>query len=430
MPTALQMPKLGLTMQEGTVVEWRCRQGDSVRQGQVVLLIESEKVEFEVEAPADGTLRAILVEEGTAVPCGEILAVVTPTADEPFDLDELRSSVSTTEADASPEQPPSGGKGRRPRRGRERPHASPRARRLAAQEGVDLSLIEGTGPESRLTESDVRRAIEQLGPRITLGDARLAYTDVDGPDPAVVFVAGFGFDRTAFNLQLSELAGWRRLVGPDLRGTGSSTDPGEEPLSVERLAADLDSLLERLELKRVDLVGSSLGAAACAELARHQPDRVRRLVLLSPPALSDPRLRAILDSVCRASESEIAELRPRVLLPWILGRRLLSDASVIDRAVRSLSGLVARVPTRTLRRQADALAAWLEHAEEIYASIQTPTLVVLGEDDLLTPPWHAETVARTVPGARLERLEEIGHAPMVEAPERLEALLRDFLDAG
>ncbi|MEE8556733.1 MAG: alpha/beta fold hydrolase [Myxococcota bacterium] len=430
MPTALQMPKLGLTMQEGTVVEWRCRPGDGVRQGQVVLLIESEKVEFEIEAPADGTLRTVLVEEGTTVPCGELLAVLTPTPDEPFDLDELRSSISSAVADTLPRQPSSQGTTRRPRHGRERPHASPRARRLAAQEGVELSQVEGTGAEGRRTESDVRRAIEQLGPRITLGDARLAYTDVDGPEPAVLFVAGFAFDRTAFNLQLSTLSGWRRLVAPDLRGTGSSTDPGEEALSIERLATDLGALIERLKLKHVDLVGSSLGAATGAELARRQPELVRRLVLLSPPALPDARLWAILDAVCRASESEIAELRHRVLLPWILGRRLLSDPSVIDRAVQSLSGLVARVPTRTLRRQRDALVTWLERAEETYASIRTPTLVIIGEDDLLTPPLHAETVARMVPGSRLERLEEIGHGPMVEAPDQLEALLRDFLDAG
>ncbi|UCF09764.1 MAG: lipoyl domain-containing protein, partial [Candidatus Bipolaricaulota bacterium] len=86
MLTPVVMPKLGLTMQEGTVVEWRCAEGDSVRKGQVLLLIESEKVEFEVEAPVDGVIRALVTPEGETVPCRQVIAVLSETADESFDL--------------------------------------------------------------------------------------------------------------------------------------------------------------------------------------------------------------------------------------------------------------------------------------------------------------------------------------------------------
>src|SRR4029077_3264875 len=86
MATAVTMPRLGLTMVEGTVVEWKARPGDSVEKGQIILVIESEKVEVEVEAFSGGTLAAIYVEPGATVPIGSLLGAVTDP-DESFDRD-------------------------------------------------------------------------------------------------------------------------------------------------------------------------------------------------------------------------------------------------------------------------------------------------------------------------------------------------------
>ena len=79
------------------------------------------------------------------------------------------------------------------------------------------------------------------------------------------------------------------------------------------------------------------------------------------------------------------------------------------------------------QRHADALATWLEGAERAYADVSIPTLVIAGSDDSLTPEANAEAIAARIPRARVERLEGIGHAPMIEDPERLQALLREFL---
>ena len=428
MPSALRMPKLGLTMQEGTVVEWRCREGEPVRRGEILLVIESEKVEFEVEAPADGVVRALVVAETTTVPCGEVLAVLTETREEAFDLDAFLAEQREAEASAAPRRT-----GRRPTRGAagartgERPVASPRARRLAAREGIDVATLEGSGPGGRVTESDVVRAVGALGPRIPVGEARIAYADRDGPEPCVLFLPGLGLDRIAFNPQLAELAGWRRLLAPDPRGTGASTDPGEDELTVERLAEDACLLLDALGLEQADWVGSSLGAAVAVEAARRWPERVRRLVLLSPPAEPDPRLAAALEGFCAAAESTDPELRVRVMAPWLFGRAFLAEAARRDRTLRALAGAAARSPARTLWRQASALRRWLEGAPEAYGAAGVPALVVVGADDPLTPPAHAERVARTLPDARLEPLKDVGHAPAVEAPDRLQALLQDFL---
>lgn len=424
------MPKLGLTMENGTVVEWRCREGQRVARGEVVLLIESEKVEFEVEAPEEGFVRSIVAAEAETVPCGAVLAVLTGSADEPLDLAAFLETTRRPRAEApsSKGPAPAPGASRPPRAGAPR-RASPRARRLAEREGVSLVDVEGTGPEGRITEEDVRHAIESLGPRISVGHARIAYSDAAGPEPAVLFLAGFGIDRTAFNRTVADLAGFRRLLAADLRGTGGSTDPDEEPLRIERLSEDLEKLLEARSLKRTDVVGSSLGAAVAVELARRFPDRVRRLVLLSPPGYPDARLAAALDGFCRIAESAGPDIRLRVMAPWLFGRAFLSDRVGLQRTLGALAGATARISPRTLRRQAEALGAWLEGAGEAYAAVRVPALIVVGTDDLLTPVPHAEAVGATLAGSRIECLAKVGHAPMVEAPDRLRALLRDFLEA-
>jgi pyruvate dehydrogenase E2 component (dihydrolipoamide acetyltransferase) len=98
MATAISMPRLGMTMEEGMVVEWPFSVGDRVEKGEAVLIIESEKAEVEIEAPAEGFLRHIYVEEGDTVPCGSLLGAITETADEPFDAEAFQSAKAQPEA--------------------------------------------------------------------------------------------------------------------------------------------------------------------------------------------------------------------------------------------------------------------------------------------------------------------------------------------
>ena len=98
--TAVRMPKLGMTMEEGTVVEWRVAPGGRVEKGRVLLVIESEKNEAEIEATASGFLRHIYVSPGEAAPCGALLAVLTGSADEPFVLHSLDQRSGAVVADA------------------------------------------------------------------------------------------------------------------------------------------------------------------------------------------------------------------------------------------------------------------------------------------------------------------------------------------
>ena len=100
--TAIAMPKLGMTMREGLVVAWRAATGQRVEKGEIILVIESEKSEIEIEAPAAGILRHVYVEAGSTVPCGTLLGVLTGTADEVFDAPAFQASLSAPELGNAP----------------------------------------------------------------------------------------------------------------------------------------------------------------------------------------------------------------------------------------------------------------------------------------------------------------------------------------
>ena len=158
--TEIRLPQFGMGMQEGTIITWFKREGDQVAAGEVVAEIEAEKVTEELSAPGDGVLQRILVPEGATVAVNELLAVIGPAgAVEP---DGGEPVVSDDEPD--PAEDPlmavmdSGLRRNDESRGESRRQVTPRARRLAAELGVDLDSVVGTGPGGRITEDDVTAA--------------------------------------------------------------------------------------------------------------------------------------------------------------------------------------------------------------------------------------------------------------------------------
>jgi pyruvate dehydrogenase E2 component (dihydrolipoamide acetyltransferase) len=193
----IQMPKLSDTMTEGTLVAWKKKKGDKVSAGDVIAEIETDKATMEWESPEDGTLTEIYVEEGGKVNVGDKIAFIggegeTAPADvkeetqkaEPEAKEEMKSAPkkkaqAETEAQETETATPHEGnesakksvdpkKSAMPGRpgaetttasgGEARVKASPLARRIAAEQGVDISAIKGTGPDGRVTETDVRAA--------------------------------------------------------------------------------------------------------------------------------------------------------------------------------------------------------------------------------------------------------------------------------
>jgi len=220
----IQMPKLSDTMTEGTLVAWKKKKGDKVSAGDVIAEIETDKATMEWESPEDGTLTEIYVEEGGKVEVGQRIAFIgeegeaapkeekkapekkpeapkkeeAKTSEEPKRATEKPTPAKAKEKETTPPQEPM--EGRAPSRPKPSPaaareektaeegrvKASPVARRIAAELGVDLANVKGTGPEGRVTETDVRAASKSVAAVADRGDAKAQ------PKPAPSIKTGEG----------------------------------------------------------------------------------------------------------------------------------------------------------------------------------------------------------------------------------------------
>ncbi|MBM4464166.1 MAG: 2-oxo acid dehydrogenase subunit E2 [Chloroflexi bacterium] len=152
MITEVILPVLGETMNEGTIVEWLKKEGDPVERGEVLFMVETDKATLEVEAPARGFLRQIVVPTGQMVPVLTVVGLITSTMDESLEEAEEQGGRGARESTSAPPLPSTPA----------RIFASPRARRLAREKGVDLALVTSSGPDGRIVERDVVTYLETL----------------------------------------------------------------------------------------------------------------------------------------------------------------------------------------------------------------------------------------------------------------------------
>jgi pyruvate dehydrogenase E2 component (dihydrolipoamide acetyltransferase) len=193
----IQMPKLSDTMTEGTLVAWKKKKGDKVSAGEVIAEIETDKATMEWESPEDGTLTDIYVQEGGKVNVGDKIAFIGEEGEEAPKKEDKPRAEEKKEKKAETEKPaPATAKEREtaPPQEKKKPiaaaapakekkpaepsaedarvKASPVARRVAGELGVDLASVKGTGPEGRVTESDVRAAAKSKPMEASASPAR------------------------------------------------------------------------------------------------------------------------------------------------------------------------------------------------------------------------------------------------------------------
>lgn len=158
MATEVLMPKLGLTMTEGTVQEWYKKEGDPVKKGEVICLIASEKLTMEVEAEADGFLTKIIAEVDEDIPVKGLIGIISETADEPISAvvpEKVIHEIVLPKVENIGQQETS------KRLEGERIFASPLAKRLAKEYGIELQFVRGTGGNGRITKRDIERVLDQ-----------------------------------------------------------------------------------------------------------------------------------------------------------------------------------------------------------------------------------------------------------------------------
>jgi pyruvate dehydrogenase E2 component (dihydrolipoamide acetyltransferase) len=162
------MPQMGADMEEGTVVRWLKREGDAVERGEIIAEIETDKANVEIEAFDGGIFRKILVPEGATVPVGQIIAVIASPEEDisRYEAEAVAAApVAAAPARRRPEPAPAPAPAEpTPIRPAGRLRASPVARRIAQEKGVDLAHVHGTGPEGRILRRDVEAFLARPAP--------------------------------------------------------------------------------------------------------------------------------------------------------------------------------------------------------------------------------------------------------------------------
>jgi aminoacrylate hydrolase len=248
-------------------------------------------------------------------------------------------------------------------------------------------------------------------PTTAIGEADLFYEEA-GDGPPLMLVPGLGGQGSFWISQVAVFSRGFRTVVHDHRGAGRSTH-SRITYSVEQMADDALRLMDALHIESAHFVGHSTGGAIGQVIALDHPDRVRSLVLSATWAGPDPyfrrlfesRRQTLIDSGIDAylQASSLVQTTPR----WVSQNdEFLTDLHRVQAA--------ASAPVQILVSRIDAI---LKHDRRgRLLEIRVPTLVIVAEDDMITPRFYSEELAARVPGAKLVVLETGGHyAPAINS---------------
>lgn len=245
-----------------------------------------------------------------------------------------------------------------------------------------------------------------------------------GTGRPLVLLHAFPLSSAMWLAQREALADLCQVITPDLRGFGGSA-LGEEPPSLDAMADDVAALCDRLALPSVILGGLSMGGYVAMALLRRHRDRIAALVLADTRAAADPP--AVRETRERIAQSVAADPASHVLLdevlPALVGETTVRERPLVYGRVRAL---VQAAPAAAVAWAERAMADRPDSAPTLRAA-DVPALVVVGEEDTLSPPAEAQALVDLLPAAGLVRIPRAGHLSAVEDPEAFTAALRAFV---
>ena len=272
---------------------------------------------------------------------------------------------------------------------------------------------------------------------VQLHGQRVAY-HLLGQGSPLLLVHGITSSSRTWRAVTEPLAEQHTVVAPDLLGHGRSAKPRGD-YSLGAYASGLRDLLGVLGIRRVTVVGHSLGGGIAMQFAYQFPERVERLVLVDSGGLGEEvsiALRAATlpgaEFVVTALAGVSGPLRTGLQgVEWVgraAGLRRVGDLAQAVDALLALKDVEARRAfLRTLRGVIDARGQAVTALDRLYLADSIPMLVVWGGRDPIVPAQHAETVRELVPSARVEVFEDAGHWPHLDEPDRFCDALLDFI---
>jgi 3-oxoadipate enol-lactonase len=260
--------------------------------------------------------------------------------------------------------------------------------------------------------------------RITSGDAEIAYASL-GTGRPLILLHPFPAHHELWLPAAQALISRYRVIVPDLRGHGES-GVGQGPASMEKHAADVAHILDHAAVERAAFAGVSIGGYLLFEFWRRYRDRVSALALCNTKAQSDTaaakadRLQAAADVLECGTDRFFESMVPKLMGKTTRDTRpdLVEGAL---RMMRKMSPQDVALVQRGMAERPDSVLT--------LKTINVPTLLVTGDEDVLTGPPEAELMQQNIPGSQLKIVPRAGHYSPWEQPEQVARLLRQFLDS-
>jgi pimeloyl-ACP methyl ester carboxylesterase len=256
------------------------------------------------------------------------------------------------------------------------------------------------------------------------GDVDIAFEDSGTADLTVVLLHGHPFNRSMWRAQIDFLRPNYRVVAPDLRGYGESVSVGEAS-AMSAMANDVRQLLDFLRIEKIVLGGLSMGGYVALEFYSLFAERIEALILADTKAAADAddarqkRFETAEKLMREGMQPIVEEMLPKALAP----ATLQNQPDVVKTAREMMLSTAPASAAAGLRGMAERN----DHTA-LLEKISVPTLIVVGEEDSITPPAEAEKMQRAIKNSRLVRIADAGHLSPMEKPEEFNRALLDFLN--
>jgi 3-oxoadipate enol-lactonase len=241
--------------------------------------------------------------------------------------------------------------------------------------------------------------------------------------PPVLLIQGLGADKHLWTLQRLALAPRYRTIALDNRGAGRSDKP-YGVYSLEQMADDALAVLDDAEVDAAHVVGASMGGVIAQLLALRHPDRVRSLTLACTSCRHHPWRRQLLAEWAETAQAEGMGAMTNAAARWTIGPRSFRR---ISPAIGWLGPLALSRPPHAFAAQVAAILSVSDDVGEQLEQITVPTLVMVGNQDILTPRGDSEELAERIPTAELVVISGAAHGFMVEHATTFNKVLLDFL---
>jgi pimeloyl-ACP methyl ester carboxylesterase len=242
--------------------------------------------------------------------------------------------------------------------------------------------------------------------------------------PPVLLIQGLGTDIHGWDLQRLALASRYRTIAVDNRGAGRSDRP-YGTYSLEQMAHDALAVLDRLGVESAHVVGASMGGAISQILTLTAPERVRSLTLACTACRNHPWRRDLLASWAHMARTKGMAATAQIAARWVIGPRSFRR---IWPALGWLGPLGLGRPAHAFAAQCDAILAADDSSADLLGTVTAPTLVIVGNQDILTPRGDSEEIAERIPTAELVVISGAAHGLMVEHAGTFNRILLEFID--